>query len=992
MAIVRTILPRKGIIQPKHGDNYETDLDTNWTLVDSLLQDSADVQAAVFAAGTVEAWLTDRGLCGVISGLGLGTSATLTPALAVGVLYAQGKRYAPTSAPNPGPAPASSSSYLFYNSASRLLLQPHRGPRRRRGCFAGQRRHRFNPRDCGDQRHETVWPGRCSSRRGGQFCPGASAGARPRWRVHSDDVLRRDLVPIVGHVRHDQPLSGGFRRGSHGEGASMVTEKDSGSRIQDSGRKGLGTAGWGLVVLLVTCHLSLVTALGQQPQAQAGQPVFAANAKYVQGVGPGYWPTAATGLALNLAAGTAYCGNPPALVTYAGGTLTLAPSATNYVYLDPVTNCAPAASTSGFLPGHIPLAKVVTGASTITSVTDARTWFAPQPITTDATGGALVSLKKLNGIRFADQFPGANATAKLDAAIADIGSGPGVVVAMPTIGAGSPSSFRNDVAILDLRQTYDVIGGWESDPDRAPLVLLENHLGELTTKTVTGTVTLTNGSTAVTGVGTQFLTQFPAERLGRSIKLNADASNAWAAVLSVTDDTHMTLKIPYPGTGGTGPASYFITHPGLVIDTLAEGGDPNTGAGGEGVGLTAIGWRTGGTRGIWSGNFNTGYYTRDPKAAAVGLEVDLSNFSSADAVPTSSVEEALRIVTAGPKRPGTGIHLVKAAGSGEFVRGLWIDNSYSSQGVFVKGPSNHLYLVPTADNNSPMLVGRNAADSATPWQINNDGTASFSGAVITPGADAIHFRSGPDVSSFTSPTLQSLMNDSLNVFGGLNSARTNALIAANESTGTDFQVGVYGAAVSKHPSGSKVITLGVEGDSYHQSAGTVDWLIGVGGYADMSGASGTVGSMIALYAYPNSKSAGTVTNNYGLYVDEQTVGTNNYSIYTAGTAPAQFGGPVISGLKVVTFSATPTFDAKLGNTQKITLTGNVTSSTLSNATAGEQLNFLICQDSAGNHTFVWPSNVKGGMTIGSTASKCSAQTFIFDGTNAYALSPGVSNM
>jgi len=118
MAVVRTVLPRKGIIQPKHGDNYEADLDTNWQLIDSLLQDAADVQAAVTAAGTVEAWLQDRGLSGVISGFNLGTSADLTPSLSSGVLYAQGKRYAPASAPNPGPAPASSTSYLWYNSAS----------------------------------------------------------------------------------------------------------------------------------------------------------------------------------------------------------------------------------------------------------------------------------------------------------------------------------------------------------------------------------------------------------------------------------------------------------------------------------------------------------------------------------------------------------------------------------------------------------------------------------------------------------------------------------------------------------------------------------------------------------------------------------------------------------------------------------------------------------------------------------------------------------
>jgi hypothetical protein len=116
MAIVRTVLPRKGIIQPRHGDSYEADLDTNWSLIDSLLQDSSDVAAAVLAAGTVAAWLNDLGVNGVVSGFSLSTSATLTPGLTAGVLYAQGKRYAPAAAPNPGAAPASSTSYLFYNS------------------------------------------------------------------------------------------------------------------------------------------------------------------------------------------------------------------------------------------------------------------------------------------------------------------------------------------------------------------------------------------------------------------------------------------------------------------------------------------------------------------------------------------------------------------------------------------------------------------------------------------------------------------------------------------------------------------------------------------------------------------------------------------------------------------------------------------------------------------------------------------------------------
>ncbi len=116
MAVVRTVLPRKGIIEPQHGANYETDLDTNWQIIDSLLQDANDVQTALQAAPTVTAWVTDRGISGVVSGFTLATSATLTPGLSAGALYAQGLRYAPSTAPALAAAPASSTSYLFYNS------------------------------------------------------------------------------------------------------------------------------------------------------------------------------------------------------------------------------------------------------------------------------------------------------------------------------------------------------------------------------------------------------------------------------------------------------------------------------------------------------------------------------------------------------------------------------------------------------------------------------------------------------------------------------------------------------------------------------------------------------------------------------------------------------------------------------------------------------------------------------------------------------------
>jgi hypothetical protein len=87
-------------------------------------------------------------------------------------------------------------------------------------------------------------------------------------------------------------------------------------------------------------------------------------------------------------------------------------------------------------------------------------------------------------------------------------------------------------------------------------------------------------------------------------------------------------------------------------------------------------------------------------------------------------------------------------------------------------------------------------------------------------------------------------------------------------------------------------------------------------------------------------------------------------------------------LTMVTFSATPTFDASTASTFKLTLTGNVTSSTLSNAVAGEPLAFEICQDGVGGRTFVPPANVQGFLPISSTAGACNLEVFYFDGSNA----------
>ena len=144
---------------------------------------------------------------------------------------------------------------------------------------------------------------------------------------------------------------------------------------------------YGTLGLLIAILLETGIGMGQQAST-ATAPIFNANAKYVQGVAPGYWPTTGAGLTLNLAAGSAYCGNPPALVTYPAGTLTMVNAATNLVYLDPAATCAPTVNqAANFAVGQIPIAKVVTAGSAITAITDMRgAGFAPLPCAMNSTG------------------------------------------------------------------------------------------------------------------------------------------------------------------------------------------------------------------------------------------------------------------------------------------------------------------------------------------------------------------------------------------------------------------------------------------------------------------------------------------------------------------------------------------------------------------------------------------------------------------------------
>jgi hypothetical protein len=120
--------------------------------------------------------------------------------------------------------------------------------------------------------------------------------------------------------------------------------------------------------------------------------------------------------------------------------------------------------------------------------------------------------------------------------------------------------------------------------------------------------------------------------------------------------------------------------------------------------------------------------------------------------------------------------------------------------------------------------------------------------------------------------------------------------------------------------------------------------------------------------------------------------TVNSSATFATDAPLSVTGSITassylaSHLQAVSFCTTHTFDAASGNSFKMTLTGNVSSATITNPQTGQFITLLLCQDGTGSRTFAWPGNVKltgASYAISPTANKCSTLSAVYDGTNWY---------
>ncbi len=109
--------------------------------------------------------------------------------------------------------------------------------------------------------------------------------------------------------------------------------------------------------------LALAVSVGAQQPQNTLAPIVAENAKYANGVAPGYAPTSGTGLNVDISSGTVNCGGT--IVTFTGAAEPLTANAVNYVYLNTTSSCAVSVKTTAFVAADIPIAIVTTGSSSV---------------------------------------------------------------------------------------------------------------------------------------------------------------------------------------------------------------------------------------------------------------------------------------------------------------------------------------------------------------------------------------------------------------------------------------------------------------------------------------------------------------------------------------------------------------------------------------------------------------------------------------------------
>lgn len=208
----------------------------------------------------------------------------------------------------------------------------------------------------------------------------------------------------------------------------------------------------------------------------------------------------------------------------------------------------------------------------------------------------------------------------------------------------------------------------------------------------------------------------------------------------------------------------------------------------------------------------------------------------------------------------------------------------SANNAFLQGGNSFdaTAVLGTQDTNSLEIITANTSRVT----IDSTGAVSNQGSLRNAGHLAVGGNSSVSSSkliamdeTFTSGTISGVDG-----IIRLNPAATDA----NYHTGLKFQLQTASGNMQNFTGGLRGATIFTE----HNSSGTLNESWGAEFRVDNSG-SGTINQAIALRVQSsNNGGGGTITDNYGLYVADQTAGSNsNYAIYT-GSGTVRFGGVI----------------------------------------------------------------------------------------------------
>jgi hypothetical protein len=107
-----------------------------------------------------------------------------------------------------------------------------------------------------------------------------------------------------------------------------------------------------------------------------------------------------------------------------------------------------------------------------------------------------------------------------------------------------------------------------------------------------------------------------------------------------------------------------------------------------------------------------------------------------------------------------------------------------------------------------------------------------------------------------------------------------------------------------------------------------------------------------------------------------TLSDANFANLVAALTNVQTTADVRSLIVTVPYATAVAFDASVASEFDLTLTGNVSSSSLINTVAGQFLLFIISQDSVGGRTFAWPSTLVDPGPVSIQANSTSIQMWV----------------